>query len=180
MRKRRNRNRPLYARLGGAGGTLAMRAWTGATKRPIDTTAILAAAAVSAVIVVNALFLQSGPHQAPFLANPKPEPMVSKEAPRPGAPMLPRPSTMAVVAQPVALRRDDPIADMIVSSPRIAAVQRALSDYGYGQIQPSGILDDATLAAIEKFERDRHLPVGGEVTDRLMRELAALVGHPLQ
>jgi peptidoglycan hydrolase-like protein with peptidoglycan-binding domain len=59
-------------------------------------------------------------------------------------------------------------------------VQRALSDYGYGQIKPSGILDDATSAAIEKFERERRLPVTGAISDRLMRELAVMVGHPLQ
>ena len=59
-------------------------------------------------------------------------------------------------------------------------MQRALSDYGYGQIKPSGILDDATSAAIEKFERERKLPVTGAVSDRLVRELSAMVGHPLQ
>ncbi len=58
-------------------------------------------------------------------------------------------------------RRNDPIADLIGPSPRITAVQRALSDYGYGQIKPSGILDNATIAAIEKFEREHKLPVTG-------------------
>jgi peptidoglycan hydrolase-like protein with peptidoglycan-binding domain len=69
---------------------------------------------------------------------------------------------------------------LIGPSPRIAAVQRALSDYGYGQIEPSGILDDATSAAIGKFERERKLPVTGAVSDRLVHALSALVGHPLQ
>jgi peptidoglycan hydrolase-like protein with peptidoglycan-binding domain len=59
-------------------------------------------------------------------------------------------------------------------------VQRALSDYGYGQIEASGILDDATIAAVEKFERERKLPVTGEVTDRLVDALSALAGRPLQ
>ena len=58
-------------------------------------------------------------------------------------------------------RRNDPIADLIGPSPRIAAVQRALSEYGYGQIKPTGMLDDATSAAIEKFEREHKLPVTG-------------------
>jgi peptidoglycan hydrolase-like protein with peptidoglycan-binding domain len=78
------------------------------------------------------------------------------------------------------MRRNDPIADLIRPSPRIAAVQRALSDYGYGQIDASGILDNATIAAVEKFERERKLPVTGEVSDRLVDALSALVGHPLQ
>ena len=78
------------------------------------------------------------------------------------------------------MRRNDPIADLIGPSPRIAAVQRALSDYGYGQIKPSGMLDDATSAAIEKFERERKIAGHRRVSDRLVRELAAMVGHPLR
>ena len=69
---------------------------------------------------------------------------------------------------------------LISQSPRIAAVQRALSEYGYAQLKPSGILDDATSKAIEKFEREHKLPVTGRVTDRLVAELAGLVGHPIE
>lgn len=180
MRKPRKLDRPLRARLGGAAAVLAVRLWTKTTRRPVDSAAIFLAAAVSVVIVINAVLLQSGPRPAPFLANLKPEPLASRDAPKPSAPTPPRPSTIAVAAQPVAMRRDDPIADLIEPSPRIAVVQRALSDYGYGQMQPSGILDNATMAAIEKFERERRLPVTGEVSERLVRELAILVGHPLQ
>jgi peptidoglycan hydrolase-like protein with peptidoglycan-binding domain len=60
------------------------------------------------------------------------------------------------------------------------AVQRVLANYGYGQIKPSGILDDATSQAIEKFEREHKLPVSGRVSDRLVNELAAMTGHPVQ
>ena len=42
-----------------------------------------------------------------------------------------------------------------------------LSEFGYGQIKPSGILDEATSAAIEKFEREHKLPVTGRLSDRL-------------
>ncbi len=179
MRKRRNLDRSIYARLTGAGAALAVRLWTKTARRPVDSAATLLAAAASVVIVFNALLLQSGPHAAPFLANPKPDPVAGSDAPKYAAAPL-RQSGIAVAAQPVAMRRDDPIADLIEPSPRIAAVQRALSDYGYGQMQPSGILDGPTMAAIEKFERERRLPVTGEVSERLMRELAVLVGHPLQ
>lgn len=154
--------------------------WGKTTRRPVDSIAAFLAAAASLLIVVNALFLQSGPHPAPFLANPKPALTAGSDVPTESSPTPWRPLARAVAPLPVAARRDDPIADLIGPSPRIAAVQRALSDYGYGQIQPSGILDDATSAAIEKFERERRLPVTGEVSDRLMRELAAMVGHPLQ
>jgi peptidoglycan hydrolase-like protein with peptidoglycan-binding domain len=65
------------------------------------------------------------------------------------------------------------------ASKRIAAVQRALSDYGYGQIKPSGVVDAETKAAIEKFERERKLPVTGQVSDRVANELSALTGRSL-
>ena len=60
------------------------------------------------------------------------------------------------------------------------AVQRALADFGYGQIKPTGVEDADTRAAIEKFERSRQLPVTGTISDRLVRELAAMTGRPLE
>ena len=65
-------------------------------------------------------------------------------------------------------------------SPRIMAVQRVLSNYGYGQIKLSGMLDDPTSQAIEKFEREHKLPVSGRLSDRLVNELAAMTGHPIE
>jgi peptidoglycan hydrolase-like protein with peptidoglycan-binding domain len=65
-------------------------------------------------------------------------------------------------------------------SRRVIALQRALADYGYGQIKPSGFLDAETQAAIEKFERERKLPVTGQASDRVVRELAAMTGRPLE
>jgi peptidoglycan hydrolase-like protein with peptidoglycan-binding domain len=75
--------------------------------------------------------------------------------------------------------RNDAIADLLAPSKRVAAVQRALAQFGYGQIKPSGVVDAETRAAIEKFERDRKLPVTGQPSDRLTRELAAATGRPL-
>lgn len=83
-------------------------------------------------------------------------------------------------SQQIAVRRNDPIAELIGPSPRIAAVQRALSDYGYGQLKPSGMLDEATSSAIEKFEREHKLPITGRVSERLVSDLVAMVGHPLE
>jgi peptidoglycan hydrolase-like protein with peptidoglycan-binding domain len=62
---------------------------------------------------------------------------------------------------------------------RVAAVQRALTEYGYGQLKPTGTVGSDTQAAISKFERERKLPVTGQVSDRLVRELAAVIGHPI-
>jgi Putative peptidoglycan binding domain len=65
-------------------------------------------------------------------------------------------------------------------SRRIAAVQRALTEYGYGQLKPTGTIGADTQAAILKFERDRKVPATGQVTDRLVRELSTMIGHPIE
>lgn len=75
---------------------------------------------------------------------------------------------------------NDPIAQLLTPSKRVLAVQRALADFGYGQIKPTGVEDAGTRAAIEKFERDRQLPVTGKASDRVVRELAAMTGRPLE
>jgi peptidoglycan hydrolase-like protein with peptidoglycan-binding domain len=83
----------------------------------------------------------------------------------------------APAAAPV---RNDPIAELIAPTKQVLAIQRALADFGYGQIKPTGVYDPATQAAIEKFERDRKLPVTGQISDQLVRELAAMTGRPLE
>ncbi len=45
---------------------------------------------------------------------------------------------------------------------------------------PTGIYDPDTRSAIEIFQRERRLPVNGEITDELVRELAAVAGRPLE
>ena len=62
---------------------------------------------------------------------------------------------------------------------RVAAVQRALTQYGYGQLKATGAVGSDTQAAISKFERDRKLPVTGQMSDRLVKELTAMIGHPI-
>jgi peptidoglycan hydrolase-like protein with peptidoglycan-binding domain len=74
----------------------------------------------------------------------------------------------------------DAIAKLITPSKRVIAVQRALADFGYGQIKPTGVVDPETRAAVEKFERDHRLPVTGQISDRLARDLAAMTGRPLE
>ena len=76
--------------------------------------------------------------------------------------------------------RNDPIAEILGPSKRVLAIQRALSEFGYAQIKPTGILDPDTQAAIERFERERKLPLTGNMSDRVARELAAITGRPLE
>jgi peptidoglycan hydrolase-like protein with peptidoglycan-binding domain len=83
----------------------------------------------------------------------------------------------AAAPQPPAI---DPIAELIApSSKRIFAVQRALTDFGYGQFRPNGTFGPETKHAIEQFERARKLPVTGQISPRLMGELAVVTGREL-
>lgn len=166
---------------------LGLRVWRKAADRPVDSLAILGASAVSLVIVVNAVFLQTGPHPTPFFAMPTSPPraadnrpnVVGVATPKPAEPVAARPAAGLRTPQIVSARRNDPIADLIGSPSRVMAVQRVLSDFGYGQIRPSGILDEPTSAAIEKFEREHKLPVTGRLSDRLLSGLAVMAGRPL-
>lgn len=99
-------------------------------------------------------------------------------------------------------RAGDPIGDLISTTPkppaeipavatapvtappqgsnRLMAVQRALTDFGYGQIKPTGSMGPETQAAIERFERDRKLPVTGKLSDQMLRELAVVTGRTIE
>jgi peptidoglycan hydrolase-like protein with peptidoglycan-binding domain len=61
----------------------------------------------------------------------------------------------------------------------VLAVQRALSDFGYGQLKLTGIYDPETRLAIQHFERDHKLPITGEISERVTRELANLTGRSM-
>jgi hypothetical protein len=175
VRDRRKDNLGAGARLARVAGSLALRMWAKAVHRPVDCVAILSATAATILITVNAVFLQSGARQAPFVANPAPPMVTGAARPKPAEQAAAKPMPQAIPA-----RSDDPIAELIGPSPRILAVQRVLSEFGYGQIKPSGILDDATSSAIEIFEREHKLPITGRVSDRLVSDLSAMVGRPVQ
>jgi peptidoglycan hydrolase-like protein with peptidoglycan-binding domain len=197
--KRRKAFVPLHMRAVSAGGALLLGVCDRAAQRPIDFAAILVASAMSAVIAVNALFLQTGSRSASYFTPPVavakapsgstasasagPAQVTGTTSSKPAEQIIAtRPVASAATASPPApSRRDDPIADLIAPqpSPKVTAVQRALSEYGYGQIKPSGILDQPTTAAIEKFEREHKLPVTGRISERLVSQLTALVGHSL-
>jgi peptidoglycan hydrolase-like protein with peptidoglycan-binding domain len=216
-------------------------------RRPRDSLAAGVAGFAAIAILVNALFMQSGPHPAPIFAN-KPAPAVvpltgpaaavsaqrkaadaKVDVARPrsdtvaeiqrelarhgfydGAPdgvygpktdtairdfeqaaglrpsaepndmLLASIARSAIKAQPVAIQRNDPIAALLAPSARIVAVQRALTDFGYGPLKPTGLYDTETRSAIERFEKARRRPVTGQISDQLVRDLAALTGRPLE
>jgi peptidoglycan hydrolase-like protein with peptidoglycan-binding domain len=86
--------------------------------------------------------------------------------------------TAAASSTSIVLRPPVPVPP-VTGSRRVAAVQRVLTEYGYGQLRATGTIGADTQAAIQKFERDRRLPITGQVSDRVVRELTAMTGHPI-
>ena len=92
----------------------------------------------------------------------------------------PAPSNVARPPAPIPVAsRNETVANQTPASRRVAAVQRTLTEYGYGQLKPTGTVGSDTQAAIQKFERERRLPVTGQMSDRLVRELSAMIGRPI-
>lgn len=165
-------------------------------RNPRDAIAIGAAVVAVLAILVNALFLQAGRHPSPMFtssvtppqisAPPKVAAAVATETTNP----LPRPRPSEAVAQRTEMpKADDAMGNLVratsmpaaqSSSTRVAAVQRALTDYGYGQIKATGTIGADTQAAIQRFERERKMPITGQMSDRLVRELGIATGKPLQ
>jgi hypothetical protein len=99
---------------------------------------------------------------------------------------LVRATTAAPAASPSVLRPPAPIpaasrndGGPVSASRRVASVQRALTEYGYGQLKPTGTVGSDTQAAIQRFERERKIPVTGQMSDRLVKELAAVTGKQI-
>jgi type IV secretory pathway VirB10-like protein len=130
-----------------------------------------AAATASASTVSGPL-----PRPRPVEAEPKYE---SRAEPRTEAVPAQRSAAVAAPRPPASVPHNDPVGDLIKSDRRIAAVQRALTEFGYGQLKPTGVAGTDTQAAIQRFERERKLPVTGQVSDRLVRELAVVTGRAI-
>ena len=130
------------------------------------------------------------PRATEFRAEPKPVERAAEKpveatasTPRAGDPMtnLVKQTTSAP-PQSVAIARP-PAPIPVAQSPaarRIAGVQRALSEYGYGNLKITGTMGAETQSAIQKFEREHKMQVTGQVSDRLLRELGAAIGHPVE
>jgi hypothetical protein len=94
----------------------------------------------------------------------------------------PTTTTSSVQRPPAAIPnagKSDPLGDLITNTRRVAAVQRALTEYGYGQLKPTGNVGSDTSAAIQRFERERKLPVTGQMSDRLVQELGTVTGRAI-
>ena len=79
-------------------------------------------------------------------------------------------------------RPKDPIGELLKSgrspaassepSAAVAAIQRTLAKLGY-QVKIDGVIGGATQRAIAQFEHDHRLPVKGQLTARLFKEINA-------
>ena len=130
------------------------------------------------------------PRATEFRAEPKPAERAAEKAPE--KPVEATASTRSndpmtnLVKQttstpPSAMRPPAPIP--VPQSPaarRIAGVQRALSEFGYGNLKITGTMSGETQSAIQKFEREHKMQVTGQLSDRLLRELGAAIGHPVE
>ncbi|MCK0196373.1 peptidoglycan-binding protein [Ancylobacter sp. 6x-1] len=94
------------------------------------------------------------------------------------APVAAKPSGIAsLLGGDAAVAR--PPADVAVS-PRVMEVQKALAKLGYGPLKIDGRTGGMTEEAIKRFERDRRLPITGQVNDPLVRELNAVSGMAIR
>lgn len=147
------------------------------------------------LVSVNALVLQKQSHPAPLFQTPR------YAAASSSGPVLPpaRPSeidgaarlepTTHVTTGSTSAPSRDAIGDILKASdktkpspppasplPSVLAAQRALNKLGYGPLRTDGLPGPGTRQAIERFERDRKLPVSGELSSKTLQELSALSG----
>ena len=175
---------------------------------PKDLVAGLIAFAAVSAIISNAIFMQAGRHPSPMFGSTVVIPLSTQQVvnplPRPRPIDVARPTDKALesslfegkpvdtksrtepaskapaaATSRVAAAPRDPVGDLINITRRVSSVQRALTEYGYGQLKTTGNVGPETQAAIQKFERERKMPVTGQMSERLVRELSAVTGKAI-
>ena len=131
--------------------------------RPRDSLAVLAASGAVVTILINALFLQTGPHPAPIFAN-KPVPVIAPQ-PDPLASIMPH-------RRPGAVPKPDVVAATRPRSDTVTEIQRELTRRGFYDGPADGIYGPKTDAAIRDFEQAAGLRASAEPGETL---LAAIV-----
>jgi hypothetical protein len=166
-------------------------------KLPVDRAVLVAIAAIAIIgVPLNALFLQDGRHPAPLFQAPAPLAARADRAPLPP----PRPVSANASARPASAKPEaahaeatppsgaqahdktrDAIGLLLVGSApedvdrKVLFAQRALVKLGYN-VHVDGRFGGSTRQALEKFERDCGLPVKGELTQKIMRQLSSRSG----
>ena len=168
-------------------------------RKPGHTLAVVVFAGMLCGIAANALFFQTARHPAPIFHGPviaRPahpvSPTVQPAVPLPPQRQIekssaPQPQLAPVAvsaARPVEAPPKDQIGALLSAAapasatdptPRIVAAQKALMKLGY-VVKADGVMGTGTRKAIEMFEQSRKLPVTGDLSARVMRELSALSG----
>ncbi|MGV7031128.1 peptidoglycan-binding domain-containing protein [Methylobacterium symbioticum] len=172
--------------------------------RPATVLGALAALGAVVVVCLNALGSQSGRHPAPILPKvavrqdapreakvPPVEKLADEARAAPRTPDRPQEAAAKPTRDPIAalIRQEETTASVTPKADRpektdkgdkadksVLQAQRALNKLGYGPLKADGLIGPGTRAAIEKFERDRKLPVKGEAAGRTLKELAARAG----
>jgi hypothetical protein len=72
-----------------------------------------------------------------------------------------------------------PVAAPVEANKTVLAAQRALVKLGF-VLKPDGVNGAATRQALEQFERDHNLPLKDELTPKILHELAAQSGLPIE
>lgn len=188
---------------------IAGAAWRLAARRPSHTLFALLLVSGASAFGWNVLMRQTARHPHPLFAKSEPVPEPPRRPEIPVAPQIPvapplpvprpetagvptpprpaqdaRPKATAAPADPIGafLRAGDspaPPADG-KPSPRVVTVQKALAKLGYGPIEADGLMGTTTRAALERFERDKKLPVTGTLGRRTTRQLAQLSGFSIE
>jgi len=127
--------------------------------RPRDSLAVAAAGGAVVAILINALFMQSGPHPAPIFAN-KPVPVVAPQ-PDPLASIMPH-------RRPGAVKPDAAAVTVKPRSDTMMEIQRELTRRGFYDGPADGVYGAKTDAAIRDFEQAAGLRASVEPGEPLL------------
>ena len=200
--------RGAKAKRGSVVGALARGALTLALRHPGFIVTATGFAGVTVFVALNALSWQTERHPSPLfqtaarapaslpLPPSRPGPLPAAPAPLAAPLAQPAPPPPApVVTRTASAPARDPIGYLLrtgATSPApapaarpevdatVLAAQKALAKLGNAQIKIDGMMGPATRAAIETFERERKLPVTGELGARTVRELARASGITIE
>ncbi|WOJ90787.1 peptidoglycan-binding domain-containing protein [Methylocapsa polymorpha] len=133
---------------------------------PAPRPALNAAAANSAI--EKAPIERSQTDQAPASGRPHAPPAETAEA-------KPQDPISQLLKTPAPLHEEKPAAAPPAQDKSVLAAQRALVKLGF-VLKPDGVAGPTMRRAIERYERDRGLPVHGELRPSLLRRLSAESG----
>lgn len=114
---------------------------------------------LAAFIAYNMIFLQDGPHPAPY--------RTSVKSLNIGDQLDTRATARGRVRSP---RRRGP-GGTLVKTDTVRAVQRELATRGYDPGPADGVHGLLTRAAVMAYQHDKDLPVTGEISDPLLRHI---------